>query len=97
MVAVAGTQATPSADARTIVKVLPRTDPEAKPQPRVTSRRSLPPYSLRALAIWPGLDRVRLARTRGDPDRITRLVQRRTTLSSESIFAVLTKHRESDS
>jgi hypothetical protein len=38
-----------------------------------------------------------LARTRGDPDRITRLVQRRTTLSSESIFAVLTKHRESDS
>ena len=36
-------------------------------------------------------------RTRGDPDRITRLVQRRTTLSSESIFAVLTKHRESDS
>jgi hypothetical protein len=38
-----------------------------------------------------------LSRTRGDPDRITRLVQGRTTLSSESIFAVLTKHPESES
>ena len=97
MAAVAGDLSDPGAVARTIVKVLPRTDPEVKPQPRVTGRRCLPPYSVRALAIWPGLDRVRLARTRGDPDRITRLVQRRTTLSSESIFAVLTKHRESDS
>jgi hypothetical protein len=77
--------------------VLPRTDPDVKPVTRGGGRRSLPHYSARALAIWPGLDRVRLSRTRGDPDRITRLVQRRTTLSSESIFAVLTKHPESES
>jgi hypothetical protein len=65
--------------------------PDQDPTVRSTSRSSLPRYSARALAIWPGLDRDRLARTRGDPARITRLVTRRTSLSAESIFAVLTK------
>ncbi len=72
--------------------------PRPQPEPATPSaaRRSIPHYSARALAIWPGLDRVRLARTRGDPAAITRLVTRRTALSSESIFAVLTKYPESD-
>ena len=56
---------------------------------RRSSTRSLPPYSARALAIWPRLDRGRLARTRGDPVRIARLVTERTALTAESIVAML--------
>lgn len=43
----------------------------------------------RALAIWPGLDRRKLNRTRGDPHRIARLVEKRTALRRESILHLL--------
>lgn len=43
----------------------------------------------RALAIWPGLDRRKLARACGDPARIARLVERRTSLRRESIIGIL--------
>lgn len=43
----------------------------------------------RALVVWPGLDRRKLARTCGDPDRVARLVERRTALPCEAILALL--------
>jgi hypothetical protein len=73
-----------------------QTSPGIHPTVRPMARRSMPHYSARALAIWPGLDRVRLARTRGDPAAITRLVMRRTSLSSEGIMSVLTRDPEAD-
>ncbi|HEU4673388.1 MAG TPA: hypothetical protein VFS32_10845 [Candidatus Limnocylindrales bacterium] len=44
----------------------------------------------RALALWPGLDRRALARCRHDPERIARLVARRTALDVPTIRALLT-------
>jgi len=44
----------------------------------------------RALALWPGLDRSKLRRTKGDPARIARLVERRTRLSYDDILSLLT-------
>lgn len=43
----------------------------------------------RALAMWPGLDRRKLTRTRGDLQRVARLVERRTALPRESILRIL--------
>lgn len=43
----------------------------------------------RALAIWPWLDRTKLIRTRGDPDRVARLVGHRTSLPNEAILGML--------
>lgn len=43
-----------------------------------------------ALVLWPRLDPYRLARTRGDPWRIARLVARRTPRSLDEIVAMLT-------
>jgi hypothetical protein len=48
-----------------------------------------PDYSLRALALWPRLERHRLVRVRHDPHRIAALVGRRTTLSRNAILALL--------
>ena len=45
----------------------------------------------RALLLWPRLDPSRLARTRGDPWRIARLVAGRTPRSLEEIVAILTR------
>lgn len=64
-------------------------------EPSPSAARSLPRYSARALALWPGLDRARLLRTKGDPVRIAALVTRRTVLSSEHVIAVLTRDPES--
>lgn len=55
------------------------------------TERRLPPYAERALVLWPGLDRSRLRRTRGDPIRIARLVARRTALSLDEIVELLTQ------
>ena len=44
----------------------------------------------RALLLWPRLDPERLARTRGDPWRIARLVARRTPRPLDEIVAMLT-------
>ena len=43
----------------------------------------------RALILWPGLDRTRLARTAGDPQRVARLVEGRTSLTRERIVSML--------
>ena len=43
-----------------------------------------------ALLLWPRLDPYRLARTRGDPWRIARLVARRTPRPLDEIVAMLT-------
>ena len=45
---------------------------------------------LRALALWPGLDRDKLRRTRGEIRRVARLVEKRTALSFETILGMLT-------
>jgi hypothetical protein len=44
---------------------------------------------VRALAIWPRLDRKKLSRTCGDPNRVARLVERRTALPPEAILGML--------
>jgi hypothetical protein len=46
-------------------------------------------YRRRALWIWPGLDRARLARAHNDPVRIARLVSGRTTQPIDAILALL--------
>jgi hypothetical protein len=43
----------------------------------------------RARLLWPRLDAGRLARTRGEPERIARLVARRTALPVDTIRAML--------
>jgi hypothetical protein len=55
------------------------------------SRRQLPACSARALALWPRLDRARLARTGGDPARIARLVMSRSSVQADEVIAILTK------
>jgi len=64
-------------------------------EPRACVARPLPHCSVRAHALWPGLDRARLLRTKGDPARIAVLVTRRTVYSSEHVIAMLTKDPES--
>ena len=64
---------------------------------RASVGRQLPPCTVRALAIWPGLDRARLLRTKGDPARIAALVTPRTVYSVEHVIAMLTKDPESRS
>lgn len=56
--------------------------------------RQLPPCSARALGRWPGLDRARLLRTKGDPARIAALVTPRTVYTVEHVIAMLTKDLE---
>lgn len=62
----------------------------ASHEPRCAVRRQLPPCAMRALVIWPGLDRARLLRTKGDPARIAALVGPRTGHSTEHVIAMLT-------
>ena len=53
----------------------------------------LPPGTVRlerrALTLWPRIDPAALRRCRGDPDRMTALIERRTSLSADSIRALL--------
>ena len=46
-------------------------------------------YSVRALSIWPRLDRRALSRCACDPNRIARLVARRTSLPMDAILALV--------
>ena len=48
-------------------------------------------YRARALLLWPRLDAVRLARTRGDPLRIAALVAERTSQPLDVILAMVTR------
>jgi len=50
-------------------------------------------YRCRALLLWPGLDRVRLSRTRGDPVRIAYLVARRSGQPFDVIVSMLVGQR----
>ncbi len=43
----------------------------------------------RALAIWPRLDASKLARTCGEPAKVARLVERRTSLPRKAIVQLL--------
>jgi hypothetical protein len=55
-------------------------------------------YCSRALALWPRLERHRLARVRHDPRRVASLVARRTTLPRAAILQLLgAPFAESDS
>ncbi len=79
------------------------TDPKPRPAPPLEGRpvdrdgpagrdptgATSPDYVTRALLLWPGLDRARLASTHGDPHRIVRLVARRTALPPETILRML--------
>ena len=47
-----------------------------------------------ALHLWPGLDRRKLSRTRGEPGRIAKLVARRTALSEECITGILRRRAD---
>jgi hypothetical protein len=62
-------------------------------EPEASVARDIAAIIARALALWPGLDRRALIRTRGEPGRITRLVKRRTSLPEESIEAMLRTER----
>jgi hypothetical protein len=54
------------------------------------SKRASPPtIERRALALWPRLDAKALQRCHHDPERIARLVARRTSLSFETIIGML--------
>jgi hypothetical protein len=48
-------------------------------------------YSQRALNIWPRLDRRALSRCACDPERIARVVARRTSLPVEAIVWLITR------
>lgn len=49
----------------------------------------LPDYCPRAMALWPRLERHRLARVRHDPNRMAALISRRTNLSRSAILDLL--------
>ena len=63
---------------------------EARRSTAGDERGQLPNDSRRlALLLWPGLDRIKLARTRGEPRRVARLVGRRSALPRETILRML--------
>ena len=49
----------------------------------------MPDYCVRAVGLWPRLERRKLARARHDPDRVAALVARRTSLSEEAILKLI--------
>lgn len=51
---------------------------------------------LRAMALWPRLDRAALRRCRQDPDKMAELIARRTALAPETIKQVLLMPAVSD-
>jgi hypothetical protein len=62
----------------------------ASDHPTLAAPLSLPPdYYARALALWPRLERHRLARVKHDPGRVAALVARRTTLPRAAILELL--------
>jgi hypothetical protein len=63
--------------------------PARPPSAGIPREQALPDPAARALLLWPGLDRARLAETKGDPRRIARLVSRRTNLPPEAILRML--------
>jgi hypothetical protein len=64
--------------------------PASKSLPPPDLPRDLPPdYCSRALALWPRLERHRLARVRHDPNRVATLISRRTNLSRSAILDLL--------
>ena len=50
----------------------------------------------RAIALWPRLDRAQLNRAHGDPQKIARVITRRTALPLEAIVAILVREASSE-
>ena len=67
----------------------PKRPPAAGASPLADPGALDPDYAARALLLWPGLDRRRLAAAKGDPHRIARLVSYRTNLPPEAILRML--------
>jgi hypothetical protein len=65
-----------------------RSEAVVRREQEATSVRASP-LDARALALWPRLDRRRLRRCHGDPQRLVALISRRTTLPHETILALL--------
>jgi hypothetical protein len=65
-------------------------------RPRATrDRRVRPAAEIRALAVWPRLDRRILDRCRGEPGCLARAIARhRTTMSAEQVIRILTGAEE---
>ena len=64
---------------------------ELPPQATGRGRRIQPATEIRALAVWPRLDRRILYRCRGEPECLGRVIARhRTTLSVEQVIRILT-------
>jgi len=63
--------------------------PQALPQSRAVSGPY--PAQVRAMALWPRLDRRALARCGGNPARIANYVSRRTRLPAKAIETLLTR------
>jgi hypothetical protein len=61
----------------------------AAPDPADADGRTLRPLGRVALDHWPRLDRAALARAKGDPLKIARLVTRRTALPVTAVLAIL--------
>jgi hypothetical protein len=59
-------------------------------QQRGYERRSWGAIDLRAMALWPSLDRKALRRCQHDPRRIARLVSHGTSLTLDTILGMLT-------
>ncbi|MDP9482987.1 MAG: hypothetical protein M3P84_07170 [Chloroflexota bacterium] len=68
---------------------------EPPPSPSGRRRRVQPAAEIRALAVWPRLDRRILYRCRGEPGCLARAIARhRTTLSVEHVIRILTGAEE---
>ena len=66
---------------------------ETAPQaaPHGTTASALYPAQVRAMALWPRLDRRALARCGGNPARIANYVSRRTRLPAKAIETLLSQ------
>jgi len=85
----------PASRSVTVTTVSVRARPlRTNPPQDASTDASRPDLRRRALAIWPGLDRDKLRRTRGELQRIARLVEKRTALSFETILRMLSEHRD---
>ena len=67
-----------------MISISPGLAPESPPAPELH-----PDYWSRALALWPRLERHKLARVRHNPNRVAALISRRTNLSHAAILDLL--------
>lgn len=72
-----------------LVPVGPGRSPAAAPGRAAMGAARACDYVARALELWPRLDREKVRRTRGNPRRLARLVERRTGESFDVILSML--------